>query len=72
MVAAAGATRKYQTQLTSEILRVWLVLGVSWFFFVRGEAALALSGGRGRARAEGLVFAWPLFFVLAIPSRASS
>lgn len=67
MVAAAGATRKYQTQLTSEILRVWLVLGVSWFFFVRGEAALALSGGAGGRLLKGLVFAWPLFFVLCIP-----
>jgi len=67
MVAAAGATRKYQTQLTSEILRVWLVLGVSWFFFVRGEAALALSGGAGGRMLKGLAFAWPLFFVLAIP-----
>lgn len=67
MVAAAGATRKYQTQLTSEILRVWLVLGVSWFFFVRGEAALALSGGAGGRVLKGLVFAWPLFFVLCIP-----
>ncbi len=67
MVAAAGATRKYQTQLTSEILRVWLVLGVSWFFFVRGEAALSLSGGAGGRLRKGLVFAWPLFFVLCIP-----
>lgn len=67
MVAAVGATRKYQTQLTSEILRVWLLLGVSWFFFVRGETAFARSGGAGGRVLKGLLFAWPLFFVLAIP-----
>ncbi len=66
MVAAAGATRGYQTQLTSELLRIWLVLGVSWFFFVRGEAALTLTGGAG-GTLKGLSFAWPLLVVLCIP-----
>ena len=65
LLLAAGVIRKYQTQLTSEIFRFWLVLGASWVFFVRGESALALpAGGRGL---HGLIFLWPLFFVLCVP-----
>ena len=65
LLLAAAALRKYQTQLTSEIFRLWLVLGVSWVFFVRGEAALALPAeGRGW---RGLMFLWPMFFVLSVP-----
>jgi cell division protein FtsW (lipid II flippase) len=65
LLMAAGVVRKYQTQLTSEIFRFWLVLGASWVFFVRGESALALpAGGRGL---HGLMFLWPLFFVLCVP-----
>jgi cell division protein FtsW (lipid II flippase) len=65
LLLAAGVVRKYQTQLTSEIFRFWLVLGASWVFFVRGESALALpAGGRGL---QGLIFLWPLFFVLCVP-----
>jgi len=65
LLFAASVVRKYQTQLTSEIFRFWLVLGASWVFFVRGESALALpAGGRGL---HGLMFLWPLFFVLCVP-----
>jgi cell division protein FtsW (lipid II flippase) len=66
LLVAAGSIRKYQTQLTSEVLRVWLLLGVSWVFFVRGESALALSAGGGRGM-RGMMFLWPLFFVLSVP-----
>jgi len=67
VLLAAGVSRKYQTQLTSEIFRLWLVFGVSWFFFVRGEAALSLSAGGVKNAMQGLVFVLPLFFVLCVP-----
>jgi cell division protein FtsW (lipid II flippase) len=67
VLLAAGVSRKYQTQLTSEIFRLWLVLGASWFFFVRGESALSLSAGGVKSGLHGLVFVWPLFFVLCVP-----
>ena len=71
VLVAAGMSRKYQTQLTSEIFRLWLVFGVSWFFFLRGESALALSAGglQGGLRGgmHGLIFLWPLIFILCVP-----
>lgn len=74
VLGAASVTRQSQTQLTSEIFRLWLVLGASWFFLVRGESALALTGGGGAGRMRGmgvmngLVFLAPLAFVLAVPA----
>ena len=67
VLLAAGAFHRNQTQLTSEIFRLWLVFGVSWFFFVRGESALALSAGGMKSATQGLVFVWPLIFVLCVP-----
>ena len=67
VLLAAGALHKYQTQFTSEIFRILLVFGVSWFFFVRGESALALSAGGVKSGLRSLVFVWPLFFVLCVP-----
>lgn len=64
---AAGVSHQHQTQLTSEIFRLWLIFGVSWFFFVRGESALALSAGGVNSGLRGLIFVWPLFFVLCVP-----
>ena len=67
---AAAASRGQQTQLTSEIFRLWLLVGVSWFFMVRGESALSLSGHSSaglRNTLRGLLFVWPLLFVLAVP-----
>ena len=64
VLGAASATKRHQTQLTSEIFRLWLVFGASWFFLVRGETALALSSG---GRVGGLTFLAPLVFVLCVP-----
>ena len=71
VLIAASATRRHQTQLTSEIFRVWLVFGASWFFLVRGETALAVSSGARSAgfggRLRGFVFLLPLAFILCVP-----
>jgi cell division protein FtsW (lipid II flippase) len=67
VLLAAGVSRKHQTQLSSEIFRLWLVFGVSWFFLVRGESALSLAAGGVKSGLHGLAFVWPLFFVLCIP-----
>jgi cell division protein FtsW (lipid II flippase) len=67
VLLATGASHRHQTQFTSEIFRLWLVFGLSWFFFVRGESALSLSAGSMKSGVHGLVFVWPLLFVLCIP-----
>jgi len=71
VLGAASATRRHQTQLSSEILRMWLVFGASWFFLVRGETALALSAGgpgsSGGFKGGGFAFLAPLVFVLCVP-----
>ena len=71
VLGAASLTRRSQTQLTSEIFRLWLVFGASWFFLVRGETALAVSAGAGNAgfggRMRGFVFLLPLVFILCVP-----
>jgi hypothetical protein len=67
VLIAAVAARKQQTQFTSEIFRLWLVFGVSWFFFVRGESALSLSAGGVKSGLHGLIFVLPLFFILCVP-----
>src|SRR4029079_11168086 len=50
----------------SEVFRVWLLFGVSWEFFVRGESGLELSPGGGRVL-RGVGFLWPVLFVLCVP-----
>ena len=67
VLLVAGVSHKQQTQLPSEIFRAWLVLGASWFFLVRGEPALSFSAGGAKNALHGLVFVWPLFFVLCVP-----
>jgi cell division protein FtsW (lipid II flippase) len=66
LLAAAGAASRLQTQITSEVFRLWLIVGVSWVFFVRGEPALALSAGSGGGL-RGMAFLWPLLFVMSVP-----
>jgi cell division protein FtsW (lipid II flippase) len=70
VLAVAAVVHQSQTQLTSEIFRLWLVFGVSWFFFVRGESALAFAGGgagAGGGAWRSLGFIWPLLFALFVP-----
>jgi cell division protein FtsW (lipid II flippase) len=67
VLGVAAIVHQSQTQLTSEIFRIWLVFGVSWFFFVRGESALALARDGATGTWQRLVFAWPLAFALLVP-----
>ena len=67
VLLAAAATHRQQTQVTSEIFRLWLIFGVAWFFFIRGEAVLSLPAGGIRGALQGIAFVSPLFFVLCVP-----
>jgi cell division protein FtsW (lipid II flippase) len=67
VLAAAAVVHQKQTQLTSELFRLWLILGASWFFFIRGEPALSLPAGGIKGALSALAFVSPLFFVLGVP-----
>jgi len=53
-------------QLTSEIGRVWLIVGVAWFFFLRGGPAAERVARSGRAILSLVRYAWPLAFVALV------
>ncbi len=67
VLVVAALVHQSQTQLTSEIFRIWLVFGASWFFFVRGESALALARKPGASVWQSVAFVWPLLFALMVP-----
>src|SRR4030095_10743699 len=53
-------------QLTSELGRVWLIVGAAWFFFLRG-APLAERIARSGSSLFSLVrYVWPLLFVVLV------
>ena len=53
-------------QVTSEIGRIWLIVGVAWFFFLRG-APIGGRVARARRRLVSLArYAWPLAFVAVV------
>ena len=66
LLAAFGLALPNMRQLTSELGRVWLIVGAAWFFFLRGgplAEGLARSGTAARAV---LRYVWPLLFVVGV------
>jgi len=66
LLAVFGLALSNMRQLTSELGRVWLIVGAAWFFFLRGgplAEGLARSGGAARA---ALRYVWPMLFVVAV------
>ena len=65
-LAVFGLSLSNMRQLTSELGRVWLIVGGAWFFFLRGgplAERLARSGGAGMSV---LRYVWPLVFVALV------
>ncbi|MEP7058744.1 MAG: FtsW/RodA/SpoVE family cell cycle protein, partial [Caldimonas sp.] len=61
-----GLGLAHMRQLTSELGRVWLIVGAAWFFFLR---AAPLAERLARSGAAGISFwryLWPLFFVVGV------
>jgi cell division protein FtsW (lipid II flippase) len=63
LVGATGALLSGVRQFTSELGRVWLIVGVAWFFFLRGAPSAERIARRGPLLASLLRYAWPLVFV---------
>jgi cell division protein FtsW (lipid II flippase) len=66
IVGVTGALLSGVRQLTSELGRVWLMLGVAWFFFVRGAPVAERLARSGNLVVSLVRYAWPLAFVALV------
>jgi len=53
-------------QLTSELGRLWLIVGAAWFFFLRGTPFTERLARSGSSLASLLRYVWPLAFVVIV------
>jgi cell division protein FtsW (lipid II flippase) len=65
-LAGFGLTLSNMRQLTSELGRVWLIVGAAWFFFLRAGPLAERLARSGPAGASFWRYAWPLLFVVAV------
>ena len=69
-VLALGLGLSNLRQLTSELGRVWLVVGAAWFFFLRAGPLAQRLASAPAAGASYLRYAWPLLFVVGVVAAA--
>ena len=65
-LAAFGLALSNLRQLTSELGRVWLIVGAAWFFFLRAGPLTERLARQGPLAASFLRYAWPLLFVVGV------
>jgi cell division protein FtsW (lipid II flippase) len=65
LIAVLLLLQEYR-QFTSELFRIWFIVGTAWFFFWRGEAAVTRLRGAGKAPLHVFFFFLPLLFVFAV------
>jgi cell division protein FtsW (lipid II flippase) len=53
-------------QLTSELGRLWLIIGAAWFFFLRAGPLTRRLAERGAAHVPIWRYAWPLLLVVGV------
>ncbi len=63
-IALVGLGLSNMRQLTSELGRVWLIVGAAWFFFLRGTPLAERLARSGTSLASALRYVWPLLFVI--------
>src|SRR3984893_1827576 len=66
LVGAVGLLLPNSPQLTSEIGRLWLIVGAAWFFFMRGTPFTERLARRGSSLTSLLRYVWPLLFVVIV------
>jgi len=72
VLATAGALTVFALslsnlrQLTSELGRVWLIVGAAWFFFLRAGPLAERLARAGPAAVAGWRYLWPLLYVVAV------
>ena len=65
-VLAFGALLANLRQLTSELGRVWLIVGAAWFFFLRAGPLARRLAESGPAHVPVLRYLWPLLLVVGV------
>ena len=65
-VVGLGLALSNMRQLTSELGRVWLIVGAAWFFFLRAGPLTERLAQRGGAALSFWRYAWPMLFVVAV------
>jgi hypothetical protein len=66
LVAVVGALLPSRQQLTSELARLWLIAGASWFFFLRGDPLAERLAGSGTSLGSLLRYVSPLLGVALV------
>ena len=65
-VLAFGFGLAHMRQLTSELGRIWLIVGAAWFFFLRAGPLTERLAHAGPAGLSFWRYAWPMLFVVAV------
>ena len=66
LVGAVGSLLPNSPQLSSEIGRLWLIVGAAWFFFMRGTPFTERLARSGNSLTSLFRYVWPLLFVVIV------
>ena len=66
LIGLIGALLLNVRQLTSELGRLWLIVGAAWFFFMRGTPLTERLIRSGTSIGSLVRYVWPLLFVVAV------
>ena len=66
LVGAVGALLTNMPQLTSEVGRLWVIVGAAWFFFLRGDPLAERLARSGSSLGSLVRYLWPLLCVVLV------
>jgi len=66
LIGSVGFLLTNIRQLTSELGRVWLIVGAAWFFFLRGAPLAERIARSGNSVLSLVRYVWPLLFVVLV------
>ena len=66
IVGGVGALLSSMPQITSEIGKLWLIVGAAWFFFLRGDPLVQRMAQSGGSLVSFARYAAPLLFVVGV------
>jgi len=66
LIGLVGSLLLNVRQLTSELGRLWLIVGAAWFFFLRGTPLTERLIRSGTSIGSLVRYVWPLLFVVAV------